>query len=238
MKFVSRAEWGARYAKGSGPIAGPIRGVTLHWEGPKMGTWAHSECAGKVRVIERFHAVTRGWSGIAYSAVVCPHGYVFEGRGTHVRSAANGTSSIGGNDQWYAVCYLSGQGDPFTDEAKQGYIDAVQWLRAKGGAGNRVNGHRDHHSTECPGNVIYAWLKTANFDSKTPVTPPEDDMPTPAEVAKAVLKEPVTIREDGKDVEKSLEDAVRDLHNHIKAGNALLRKVDAKLDALGKAPSQ
>ena len=118
MKFVSRAQWGAQYAKGSGAIAGPVRGVTLHWEGPKMGAFSHDKCAGKVRTIERFHAVTRGWAGIAYNLLVCPHGYVFEGRGAGVRSAANGTSNIGGNDQWYAVCYLGGQGDGFTDTAK------------------------------------------------------------------------------------------------------------------------
>ena len=163
MKFVSRSEWGAKYAQGSSKIPGPVYGVTLHWEGPHMGTWPHSECAAKVRGIERFHAVTRKWAGIAYTLLVCPHGYVFEGRGAGIRSAANGTSSIGGNDHWYAICYLSGQGDPFTAEAKAGIVDGVRYLRSKG-AGKKVNGHRDHHATECPGDEVYAWLKTASFD--------------------------------------------------------------------------
>ena len=98
-----------------------------------------------------------------------------------MRSAANGTSSIGGNDQWYAVCYLSGQGDPFTAAGKAGIVDAVNWLREKGGAGSFVNGHRDHHPTECPGDVIYGWLRVASFTPRatTPTTPtsPEADMP-------------------------------------------------------------
>lgn len=162
MPFVSRAEWGAKYEQGSGPIAGPVYGVTLHWEGPHMGTFSHSECAGKVRGIERFHKLTRGWAGIAYNLLVCPHGYVFEGRGAGVRSAANGTSGIGGNDHWYAVCYLSGEGDPLTDAGKAGLIDAVQHLRLAG-AGEKVNGHRDHHPTQCPGDAIYSWLQTATF---------------------------------------------------------------------------
>jgi len=179
MKYVSRREWGAKYPQGSGSIPGPVHGVTIHWEGPHMGAWSHDQCAGKVRVIERFHAVTRGWAGIAYSALVCPHGYVFEGRGVHVRTAANGTSGIGGNDHWYAVCFLSGQGDPFTAEAQAGVIAAVQWLRAKGGAGHQVNGHRDHHPTECPGDVVYRWLQTADFGSKgtaAQAAGSEDDM--------------------------------------------------------------
>jgi hypothetical protein len=132
-----------------------------------MGPFAHSKCADKVRVIQRFHIVTRGWADIAYNAVVCPHGSVFEGRGLHTTSAANGDTVP--NDTHYAVCYLGGENDPFTDAGKQGFHDAVQWLRTEGDAGPEVNGHRDHKSTACPGDAIYAWLRSHNFNL-------EDDM--------------------------------------------------------------
>ncbi len=184
MRFVSRREWGAAYAQGSGAIPGPVLGVTCHWEGPHMGAFPHSACATKVRVIERFHAVTRGWSGVAYNALVCPHGYVFEGRGAGVRSAANGTSSIGGNDQWYAVCYLGGQGDPFTADGRTGMADAIGWLRTAGNAGPRVNGHRDHHATECPGDVIYRWVRSGIPPEREPVLE-EPDMQLSDKVGKA-----------------------------------------------------
>ena len=95
-----------------------------------MGSFAHDKCAGKVRSIQGFHRDSRGWADIAYNAVVCPHGYVFEGRGVHTKSAANGSTQA--NDDWYAVCYLGGVGDPFTGEGKLGFIDAVQWLRREG----------------------------------------------------------------------------------------------------------
>lgn len=160
-KFVPFREWANASPDATPhdhPIPGPVYGVTLHWEGPHMGTFPHSQCAGKVRTIRRFHQGTRGWAEIAYSAIVCPHGYVFECRGLHTETAANGTSSIGGNSHWYAVCYMSGQGDPFTDAAKAAYHEAVDWLRTEGGAGLKVNGHRDHHPTACPGDVIYKWL--------------------------------------------------------------------------------
>lgn len=205
-----------------------------------MGQFPHGDCAGKVRTIERFHAVTRGWSGIAYSAVVCPHGYVFEGRGTGVRSAANGTSAIGGNDHWYAVCYLSGQMDPFTDAAKAGVIDAVRWLRAKGGAGPAVNGHRDHHPTECPGSTIYRWLQTAAFDA-APEQQEDPDM-EPKQIAGA----PITFTNPGgAKVQSTVQGAFDDLRDRTLAqGKALqeirdvqLPAVLAKLDELlGKAP--
>jgi hypothetical protein len=188
VKFVSRSEWGAEYAQGSGAIPGPVYGVTCHWEGPHMGDFAHSVCTRKVRTIERFHAVTRGWSGIAYSAVVCPHGYVFEGRGIGVRTAANGESAIGGNDHWYAVCYLGGAGDPFTAAGQRGMADAIAWLR-RGGAGPKVNGHRDHHATECPGDDIYAWAHSA---APNRTAPEEDDMADP-ETVEAVARRTVEL---------------------------------------------
>ena len=66
-------------------------------------------------------------------------------------------------------CYFD-EGGGQTDEAKAAYVEAVRWLR-RNGAGRKVNGHRDHKSTDCPGDVIYAWLKATNFDE--PVAPTE-----------------------------------------------------------------
>lgn len=168
-KFVTKEAWGSTLGRQATPRTHPIGqtfGVTLHWEGPHMGSFPHSACDDKVRSIERFHEQTRGWADLAYNAVVCPHGYVFEGRGVNTQSAANGNSDD--NDDWYAVCYLGGERDPFTDAAKAAFIEAVQWLRSDGNAGSRVNGHRDHKSTECPGDVIYRWLKTADFNPPKP----------------------------------------------------------------------
>jgi hypothetical protein len=135
-----------------------------------MGKFEHSKCAGKVRGIEAFHRDNRRWADIAYNAIVCPHGYVFEGRGVNTKSAANGNSTD--NDDWYAVCYLGGVGDGFTAEGKQGFRDARTWLREKGNAGAAVNGHRDHKSTMCPGDEIYKWLHAEDWNKvKKPAKP-------------------------------------------------------------------
>lgn len=174
-KFVTKEEWGSTLGRQATPRTHPIgvtKGVTLHWEGPHMGSFPHSQCAAKVRSIEEFHEKTRGWADLAYSAIVCPHGYVFEGRGVGTMTAANGNNDT--NDDWYAVCYLGGEGDGFTDEGKEGFVEAVQWLRSEGDAGPVVNGHRDHKPTECPGDEIYRWLKTTDFSQDNPIE--EDDM--------------------------------------------------------------
>jgi hypothetical protein len=168
--FVTRAQWGSAFNYGSNThMPATCKGVALHWEGGGLGTFAHSACAGKVRSIEAFHTHTRGWAGIAYNAIVCPHGYIFEGRGTKYRSAANG--DVPKNNAHFAVCFLGGKGDAFTTEAKAGFIRAVQWLRADGGAGKAVIGHRDVTATECPGAQIEAWLKATDFGGGA-TTPP------------------------------------------------------------------
>lgn len=179
MTLVSRGEWGAELPNGVTRIVGPVRGVTVHWEGPAMGwPWPHSQCARKVRSIQRFHQGTRGWADIAYNALACPHGQVYVGRGPGVRSAANGESAIGGNDQWYAVCYLAGVGDEFTAEGQAAMLEAIAWLRKEGSAGQLVNGHRDHHPTDCPGDVIYRWVTSGLPPDREPVLeePPMPDL--------------------------------------------------------------
>lgn len=171
-KFVPYSSW-SRRARGATSSTHPIgstKGTTLHWEGPHMGAFPHSACDDKVRSIQAFHRDTRDWADIAYNALVCPHGYTYEGRGLWTMSAANGNSEDNGD--WYAICYIGGEGDPFTDAAKDGFFEAVRWFRTEGGAPDRVNGHRDHKSTACPGDVIYRWLHATDFTPPPPPPPP------------------------------------------------------------------
>ena len=121
-----------------------------------MGQPDHGDCPAIVRSIQAFHMDTRGWNDIAYNGVVCPHGDVFEGRGPGLRSGANGDSNVNGTH--YALCYLGGEGDPFTDEGKRGFEDGYRWLFGTDDlAAYEWVGHRDLTATACPGDDIYAW---------------------------------------------------------------------------------
>lgn len=163
---VTRAEWGAALATGSLNLIqrNPL-GVVIHWEGPKMGSYPHSKCAGKVRGIQRFHQGARKWSDIAYNEVVCPHGVRFEGRGYGVGSAANGTNEA--NRERYAICVMVGKGDPVTQECLQAVADAVADYRAHGHAGEDILGHRDCVATDCPGDFLYGHVKRGTFGKGT-----------------------------------------------------------------------
>ena len=188
-KMVSRAEWGARRPKYTTPFT-PSFGTTAHWEGPGLPDFTHDACASYVRGIQRYHMDAKGWADIAYTAVVCPHGYVFEGRWIGKRTGANGTNA--GNNAAYAVCFLGGVGDEFTSLADRALHDTMIHLRLHGGAGPGVNCHRDWKATQCPGDEICRRVKGGRYSSNTGLpspTPPPPVAPPPPPSGPRILRE-------------------------------------------------
>ncbi|GAA1152156.1 hypothetical protein F4556_004072 [Kitasatospora gansuensis] len=185
MQFVSRAQWGATPPRSDWRYVDGTRGVKIHYEGtavPSDLPADHSRCAGRVRAIQAAHLADRneGWIDIAYTAVVCPHGHVFEGRGAHHQTGANGGASL--NRDHYAVCAMvgdSGLTEP-TEAMLHGLRDAVEWLQRDGGAGPEIKGHRDGYATSCPGGPLYAWVQSgAPRPGGAPaVQPPAPQQPT------------------------------------------------------------
>lgn len=225
MNIVTRAEWKARRPR-SRTHLGTSRGTAVHWLGPGIGNIPHSKCAETVRGIQNFHMDTRKWSDIAYSFLVCPHGTIFEGRGWGVRTAANGTNY--GNANYHAACYLGGAGDTFTDPAKAAYV----WLRGEHRKRFGTDGLRTHRSlkpTECPGDVIAAWVATdptGNIDSAP--NKEWDEMASQAEIEESfrkVLREGDYIADDGTDQYLIRENA----------GLAVKIKTKSDLESLSKA---
>lgn len=145
-----------------------------------MGSFSHERCAALVKGIQNYHMDKNGWSDIAYNAVVCPHGWVYEGRWLGVRSAANGTNE--GNGASYAVCGLRGDGDPFTEEMKQGFADVHATFGAKS-----IVPHSRWLATSCPGDEQRAWIKAGcpinRQDAPQVVFTPDDPVPSQAIVA-------------------------------------------------------
>ncbi|MFF4454978.1 peptidoglycan-binding protein [Streptomyces goshikiensis] len=166
MQFVTRAQWGARPSRYDLAYLAGTRGVKIHYEGsPVPASLArpenHRQCAGRARAIQASHLADQeeDYSDIAYNALVCPHGYVFEGRGAHRKTGANGNSAL--NSAHYAVCAMVGDEgltEP-TDAQLAGLRDAVEWLREDGDAGSEIKGHRDGYATACPGGPLYAWVQ-------------------------------------------------------------------------------
>lgn len=195
MTIIRRSQWGARAPKNVSHDFTPYKGgVALHYEGPKLGSFGHVECYNKIRQIQKFHMDTRGWADIAYSFLVCPHGGIFECRGLGVRTAAQGTNE--GNDNYYAICVLMGEGDPLTSNAKSSVLDAIDYVRHWGHAGSSIKLHKQFHSTGCPGSAIEAWWKGGLHDpspaphAATPATHPAHTYPVPTRVLRFDPKHP------------------------------------------------
>ncbi|MFE7134828.1 peptidoglycan recognition family protein [Streptomyces sp. NPDC057638] len=188
MKLVRRAQWGAPATSPAASIA-RTRGVKVHYLGKPYSSRAHGRCDDEVRAVRAAHLAhpTENYSDIAYNMLVCEHGYVYEGRGAHRRTGANGTGSL--NSQDYAVCALLGSEGMTTppDAMLHGIRDAIEYLRREGDAGNWIGGHRDGFATACPGGPLYAWVRKgaprpggtapALPVPSTPVPPQETDVP-------------------------------------------------------------
>lgn len=179
----SRADLGMRGAKSRTTIRASH--LTAHYGGPSP--WAggaasadHNRCASIWRGYQAFHMDARGWSDIAYSSGVCPHGHRFEGRGPGVRTAAQGTNP--GNSSSLATCYIAGDGDPLTDAAMEAFRDEADRF---GVPLDRT--HDQWHSTSCPGSPLRAWVRggaprpgVSVPPSGPPVVPPAPRPPQPA----------------------------------------------------------
>lgn len=159
MKFVQRQDWGAPASSPAAYLASAT-GVKVHYLGTAYASRVHSLCDDYVRRIRANHLANtdENYLDIAYNAVVCEHGTVYEGRGPHKQPGANGNTRLNSLD--YAVCALlgsSGLTEP-PDAMLHGLRDAIDWLRRYGAAGDWVGGHKDGYPTECPGEPLYAWV--------------------------------------------------------------------------------
>lgn len=172
----SRSELGLRAPRSVTRLTTAVH-LTAHYAGPSpwRGTIGpHSRCATIWRAWQAFHMDTRGWSDIAYSSGVCPHGHRFEGRGPGVRTAANGTNT--GNRLSLATCYIAGAGDPLTTDAKHAFLDEAARF---GVPLNRV--HRDWKSTACPGDPLTEWVRSGAKRPGVVPTPKPAPAPGPEE---------------------------------------------------------
>lgn len=175
--FVSRAQAGLRRPTSvSRNITPSNGGVAGHWGGTAQRVNTHADCLKIWRGWQSYHMRVHGWSDIAYTMGYCQHGYAFAGRGAGVRTAANGTNA--GNQSYYAVTWIGGQGQAPTRAA----LDAFEWcvltLR-KAGAGRRVRPHNAFKDTACPGPQVKAHCQALDGREVSPVPAPPRPSPKP-----------------------------------------------------------
>lgn len=122
-----------------------------------------------LRSIQRFHQEQRGWNDIAYSWLVDRDGVIWEGRGNVLGGHTKGYNSVS-----LAIAYLGDGGQPVPDVALRAIRYQADNLRRTFPIAE-VDGHRDVGATACPGDWLYAWVRSG--------MPLRDPAPLPVPVA-------------------------------------------------------
>lgn len=177
MKLVKRSSFGWPSTPKVGKAA-CRNGLVVHYDGSvqNLDDKSHSSCVAYWKGTRKFHmGSSRGWSDIGYSFGVCPHGYVFEGRGFGYQQAAQ----PGGNSTWTSCTFMSGEGEQPTKAQLQAFRDLRAYLRGSKNVAASIKGHRNFISTSCPGSVLYKLVtngKSALYTGST--TPSAPAKPT------------------------------------------------------------
>src|SRR5206468_2684693 len=142
------------------------------------------DSAGIVLAMARYHRDHNGWNDLGYNFVVDKYGQVFEGRAGGIDQPIVGAQAQGYNSVSTGVANIGTYtAVAQTPEALDAQAKLIAWKLAIHGAPtdgeivvtsrggelnrypngaavtlNRISGHRDGDSTECPGDALYAQL--------------------------------------------------------------------------------
>jgi N-acetylmuramoyl-L-alanine amidase len=182
--IIPRAAWGAAAVP---PRAAADYGVVqmafVHHT-VTANDYTPDQSASMVLAIAKYHRDTNGWNDIGYNFLVDQYGQVFEGRAGGIDQAVIGAQAQGYNSQSTGVAVLGTfTAVPIPEAAMASITQLLGWkltlhgvpceggltIISGGGSLNRyssgtpvamqrISGHRDGDSTECPGDALYAQL--------------------------------------------------------------------------------
>jgi N-acetylmuramoyl-L-alanine amidase-like protein len=182
--IVPRAGWGASACPPRSPADyGTVQAAYVHHT-VNLNDYSREEAPRIVLAICRYHRNSNGWNDIGYNFLVDRYGTIYEGRAGGINQAVVGAQAQGYNGQTTGIANIGTFSDvPQTPEGLQAMARLIRWklplhgvpttgtttLRSGGGSTNRypsgalvrverVIGHRDTGSTECPGNALYAQI--------------------------------------------------------------------------------
>src|SRR5260221_1265839 len=170
VPFVTRQAWGAKARVGAAiPIIwGDVLGIAVQWTANPATPNDHTLCDDLVRG-EQATQMAKGYRDIAYNALICKHGYIYEGRWINDTSGANGTTLS--NETYFAVSFLVGE----TEKAPAVMWTAFQWIRSqvlfKNSNARDVQPHSHFVPTQCPGDFLRADIVAKKYLAPVVVVP-------------------------------------------------------------------
>jgi hypothetical protein len=181
--IIPRSAWAAGLTPKGTPDLGQVQVAFVHHT-VNGNTYAQSESAGIVRAIFDYHVNSNGWNDIGYNFLVDRFGQIFEGRAGGVEQPVIGAQAIGWNSVSTGIAIIGTFEDTAApDAALAAVASIIRWklplhgvptagtvsLVSSGGSGNRwnagatvamnrISGHQDGCSTDCPGTTLYGQL--------------------------------------------------------------------------------
>ena len=179
-----RAAWGAENCPPrSAPDFGDVQVAFVHHT-VSANDYTAAEVPSIILSICRYHRNSNGWNDIGYNFLVDKFGTIWEGRAGGIDQPVVGAQAQGYNSHSTGIADIGTHQDvPVSDAELNAYASLIRWklplhgaptqgtvtLTSGGGslnrykAGtpvtlNRISGHRDGDSTECPGDAFYAQL--------------------------------------------------------------------------------
>jgi hypothetical protein len=169
--IVSRAAWGASSCQPrEAPAYGRVEVAFVHHT-VNANDYTPQESPQIVLAICRYHRNSNGWSDVGYNFLVDRYGQIFEGRAGGIDRAVVGAQAQGYNSVSTGVASIgefSTEGQ--TPEGLGALSRLLAWklgvhgvpaqgrVTAAGKSFERISGHRDANSTDCPGDAQYAQL--------------------------------------------------------------------------------
>jgi hypothetical protein len=183
--IIPRSAWAGGLNPKSGPQMGQVQLAFVHHTVNGNG-YGPEASAAIVRAIAEYHMKSNGWNDIGYNFLVDRYGQVFEGRAGGIEQPVIGAQAVGWNSVSTGIAIIGTfEGEPAPDAAINAVAALISWklplhgaptagtvsLVSSGGAGNRwpggqhvdlnrISGHQDGCSTDCPGTALYAQLDT------------------------------------------------------------------------------
>ncbi len=182
--IVPRSAWGGdRVVPRASPDYGTVDVAFVHHT-ESANTYGPADSAAIVLAIAKYHRDTKGWNDIGYNFLVDRFGTIFEGRAGGIALPVIGAHAQGFNRFSTGISIIgSFMGVPAPQPALDAVARLIAWklplhgspvigqvVVTSGGGSltqfpygtrvtlNRICGHRDGDSTDCPGDQLYAQL--------------------------------------------------------------------------------
>ncbi|XP_060557416.1 peptidoglycan-recognition protein SC2-like isoform X1 [Ruditapes philippinarum] len=157
--IISRAQWGARTAKGTTRMTSTPTYVVIHHGGVGSRCFKPEQCKEIVRNYQKYHMDTNEWDDIGYNFIVGEDGNVYEGRGWGLV----GAHAPGFNSKSLGICVIGDFSKSVPNQAAQNAVKdliSCSVARKKLSSSYRLRGHRDVKTTACPGTSFYNVIRT------------------------------------------------------------------------------